>query len=94
MRTIHNLTRDSDLNDPIDYLIKGFSFYNFKDDSWHSRGKFSLFFPRNLPFNHSVDTEMSLEEEEVRDSRIMVSIKFDYLKTSKNTFFIEEHSYK
>ena len=55
---------DSAQNDPIDCRIKGFSFCDFKDSYRHSRGKFSLFFWQNLTFNHSLDTKMSLEEEE------------------------------
>ena len=62
-RKTHNLTQDSARNDPIDRQIKGFSICNFEDDCHHSRGELSLFFQRNLSFNHSLDTEMSLEEE-------------------------------
>ena len=57
----HNLTRDSDQNDPIDRQIKDFSFRDFKDDRRHSRGKFSLLFRQNLTFNHSINAKMSLE---------------------------------
>ena len=61
MRKTHNLTRDSDQNDPINHQIQGFSFCDFEDDHWRSRGKFSLFYQRNLTSNHSVNVEMSLE---------------------------------
>ena len=60
-RKTHNLTRDSDQNDPINCLIQGFSFCDFEDDHRCSRDEFSLFIRRNLTFNHSVDTEMCLE---------------------------------
>ena len=40
-----------------------FSFRNFEDDCWHSRGEFSLFFRQNITFNPSLDTDMSLEKE-------------------------------
>ena len=65
-RKTHNLTRDSARNDPIGRQIKGFSFCDFKDDRQHLRGKFSLFFRKNLTFNHSLDVEMSLEKENKR----------------------------
>ena len=58
------LTRDSDLNDPIDRWIKGFSFRNFEDDRRHSRTDFSLFSPQNLTFKHSLDSEIDLEGKE------------------------------
>ena len=58
---MHNLTRDSDQNDPINRYIQGFSFRDFKDNQRCSRGKFSLFYRRNLTSNHSVDEEISLE---------------------------------
>ena len=60
----HNLTQDNDRNDLIDCRIKGFSLWYFEDDRQHSRGEFPLFFQRNLIFNHSLESEMSLEEEE------------------------------
>ena len=61
MRKIHNQTRDSDQNDPINRWIQGFSYHDFEDDHRRSRNEFSLYFRRNLTFNHSVDAEMSLE---------------------------------
>ena len=54
----HNLNCDNDRNDPIDRWIKGFSFRDFEDDRQHSRGEFSLFFRKNLTFNHSIKAEM------------------------------------
>ena len=63
-RKTHNLTPESARHDPIDHRIIGFSFHDFKDDRWHSRGEFSLFFRQNLTFNHSLNAKMSLEEEE------------------------------
>ena len=60
-RKTHNLTQDSDQNDPTDRRIKGFSFCDFEDDCQCSRGKFSLFFRQNLTFNHFINTDMSLE---------------------------------
>ena len=83
-RKTHNLTHDSDRNDPIDLCIKGFSLRDFKYDRRHSRGKFSLFYRQNFIFNHSVDAEMSLEVIGTRDSRMLASRQFDYSKTSKN----------
>ena len=63
-RKAHNLTRDSNRNDPINHRIQGFSFSDLENDRRHSRVELSLFFRRNLTFNHSVDAEMSLKEEE------------------------------
>ena len=60
----HNLTRDSERNDPINRQIQGFSFRDFKDNCWCSRGKFSLFDRQNLTFHHSVVTEICLEVNE------------------------------
>ena len=57
----HNLTQDSDRNDPINRQIQGFSFRNFENDYRCSRGEFSLFNGRNLASNHFVDAEMILE---------------------------------
>ena len=57
----HNLTRDRDQNDRINYWIQGFSFCDFEDNHRHLRGKFSLFYRRNLISNHSIDVETSLE---------------------------------
>ena len=62
----HNLNRSRARIDPIDRWIKGFLFCNFEDEIRHSRGNFSLFFLRNLYFKHSLDAEMSLEEEEMK----------------------------
>ena len=36
-------------------------FPNFEDDRRHSRGEFSLFFRKNLTFNHSLNVKISLE---------------------------------
>ena len=60
-RKTHNLTRDSDRNDPIDRWIKCFSFRDFEGDHRRSRGKFSILFRQNLTFNHFVNAEMSLQ---------------------------------
>ena len=60
-RKTHNLTRDSDQNDPINLRIQGFSFRDFEYDIRCSRDEFSLIDRRNLTSNHSVDAEMSLE---------------------------------
>ena len=57
----HNLTLDSDRNDPINHRIQGFSFCDFEDDHRCSRDKFSLFDRRNLASNHFFEKEMSLE---------------------------------
>ena len=63
---MHNLTQSHARIDPIDHWIKGFSFHDFEDIIWHSIGDFSLFFWRNVNFKHSLDAEMSLEEEEIK----------------------------
>ena len=63
-RKKHSLTQNYAQNDPTNLQIKGFSFCNFKDEFWNLRGEISLVFQRNLTFNHSLDVEMSLEEEE------------------------------
>ena len=60
------LTWDSARNDPIDRQIKGFSFFDFKDKIWHSRGTFFLFFRWNLDFKNSLDAEMSIEEKVIK----------------------------
>ena len=86
MRKTHNQTRDSARNDPINRQIKGFSFRHFKDDCRHSRGEFSLFFHRNLIFNHSLDVELILDEEEMRDSWIEMSKQFDSSKHPRKHF--------
>ena len=64
MRKTRILTRDSTQNDPIDCRIKGFSFHDFKDNHHHLRNDFSLFFPQNLTFKHSLDAELDLEGKE------------------------------
>ena len=56
-----NLIQDSDRNDPINRRIEGFSFRDFENDRRCSRDEFFLIDRRNLTFNISVDTEMSLE---------------------------------
>ena len=61
MRKTHNLTRDSDRNDPINHRIQGFSFRDFENDLRCSRGEFSIINRQNLTFNHSVVAKMSLE---------------------------------
>ena len=61
MRKTHNLTQESDGNDPINHSIQGYSFCDFEDDHQCLRGEFSLFDRRNLASNHSVDAEMNLE---------------------------------
>ena len=38
----------------------------FQEKKRHSRGEISLLFHRNLDFNHSMDLEISLEEEEIK----------------------------
>ena len=60
---VHNLFWSFALIDLIDRQIKGFSFRKFEDKIQYSRGNFSLFFWLNLDFKHSLDAEMSLEEE-------------------------------
>ena len=60
---MHNLTQS---RAQIDHWIKDFSFGDFEDKVWHSRGEFSLFFQRNLDFKHSLDVELSLKEEEMK----------------------------
>ena len=79
----HNLTQDSDRNDPINRRIQGFSFRDFENDHRCSRGEFSLFDRGNLTFNHSVDAEMCLE---VFENKIFKDWKqeFNCLKSSKN----------
>ena len=63
---MHNLTWSHSRIDPIDHWVKSFSFRNFEDIIWHSRGDFSLVFQQNLDFKHFLDAEMSLEEEEIK----------------------------
>ena len=60
-RETYNLTRDSDRNDPINCRIQGFSFRDFENELRCSSGEFFLIDEQNLTFNHSMDTEMSLE---------------------------------
>ena len=67
------LTRDSDLNDPINRRIQGFLLCDFKTGHRCSRDEFSLIDRWNLTFNHSVDAETSLEEirsEKFKDGRV------------------------
>ena len=52
---------DSARIDSISRGIKGFSFYEFEDNHWHSRTDFSLFSQQNLTFKHSFDAEIDLE---------------------------------
>ena len=59
-----NLTQSCARNDPIDCRIKGFLFCDFENKVRHSRSNFFQFSPQNLDFKHSMDAEMSLEEEE------------------------------
>ena len=61
----YNLTWSHARKDPIDYQIKGFSFHDFENKIWHSRGDFSLFFRWNFNFKHSLDVEINLDEEEI-----------------------------
>ena len=49
-----------------------FSFCEFKDKIRHSRGDFFLFFRQTLDFKHSLDAEMSLEEEEIKRFKDLV----------------------
>ena len=63
---MHNLTWSRAQIDPIVHWIIGFSFRDYEDKIWHSRGNFSLFFWRNLEFKYSLDVKMSLEEEEIK----------------------------
>ena len=60
------LTQDSAQIDPISLRIRGFSFCEFKDNFWHSRIDFSLFFERNLTFKHSLDVEVDLEAKGIK----------------------------
>ena len=57
-------TQDRARNDPIDHLIKGFSFCDFENDRRHSKNNFTLFSPRNLTFKHPLDAEPNLEVKE------------------------------
>ena len=63
-RKTHNLTQSYARNDSIDHRIKGFLFHDFKNKVQHLRVDFFLFSPQNLDFKHSLNAEMSLEEEE------------------------------
>ena len=56
----HNLTR----NDPIHCRIKAFHFAFQKIKIQCPRGKLSSFSQQNLTFTHSLDSRMSLENEE------------------------------
>ena len=87
MRKIRNLTRSPTRNDPINFLIKGFSSRDFENEFRLSRGDFFQFSSPNLDFKYSSNTEMSLEEVESSDSKTELSKQFDFLETSKNEFF-------
>ena len=65
-RKTHNLTQSRAQIDPIDCQIKGFSFRDFEAKIWHLIGNFSSFFRQNLDFRHSLDMEMSLEDEAIK----------------------------
>ena len=58
----------------------------FKTNIQSSRDEISLFLRRNLDFKHSIDVEMSLEEERTRDLRIELSKQFDCLKHPRTHF--------
>ena len=55
------LTQYSAQIDPISCQIKGYSFWKFEDNQWHSRIDFSLFSQQNLTLKHFVDAEIDLE---------------------------------
>ena len=91
------LTRDNERIDPIDRRIDDYSFRDFEREHRCSRDEFSLFDQGNLTFNHSVDTESSLEEissERFKDGGVLVH-QFDeyireYLTKWKNTSFYRQ----
>ena len=66
MRKTRNLTQICTRNDPINRRIQGFSFCDFDNEVRRSRDDFFQFSLPNLDFKPSLDTEMSLEEEEIK----------------------------
>ena len=64
MRKTQILNQNNAQNDPIDHRIKGSLFRDFEDKFWHSRNDFSRFSPQNLAFKHSLDTNITIEDEE------------------------------
>ena len=65
MKTL-NLTRSRARNDPIIRRIQGFSFRDFENEVWRSRCDFFQFSQRIIDFKHSLDGEMSIEDEEFK----------------------------
>ena len=61
-----NLTRSHARSDPINRRIQGFLFRDFKNKVRHSRCDFFQFFKPIIDFNYSSDTEMILEEVEIK----------------------------
>ena len=61
-----NLTQSRARNDPINCQIQGFSLLDFENEVRRSRCDFFQFSQPLLDFKHSLDVEMSLEEEEFK----------------------------
>ena len=76
MKTL-KITQSRPQNDPINGRIQAFSFCDFENKVQCSGYDFFQFFQPILDFKHSSDAEMILKEEESRDSRIVVSKKFE-----------------
>ena len=76
----------------IQFIVewKAFDYAFSKINIQSSSDEFSLFFRQNFDFKHSMDTEMSLEEEETKIFKDWAVQKVWKIKESKNTFFIEE----
>ena len=55
-----NLTRSRAQNDPITRWIQGFSFCDFENEFYCSRGDFFQLFQPIIDLKHSLDVEMSL----------------------------------
>ena len=90
MKTLY-LTQSRAQNDPINCQIQGLSFRDFKNKVLRSRCDFFLFSQPIIDFKHSLDTEMSLEDENSRDSHIVVSKHFDFLENRRTAFRVKEH---
>ena len=63
MKKTCNPTQNRARNDPINHRIKAFHSTFEKTKIWSSISKFFFIPWQNLDFKHSLDTEMSVEEE-------------------------------
>ena len=62
----HNLTQSRAQNDPINRWIQGFLFCDFEKEVWRSRYDFFRFTRSIYDFKHSLDTETSLKDVELK----------------------------